>query len=468
MIKSTMLGRHMASVGNPLDYYWRAISNADFGDSFIGYWHLLALFSVASALFLTFLSFLVLKADSNKGKNRFMALMLLTEAIRCITAMLFWVYSWPQEMLGFLSNARVVYYTMSLQLFVLYIVAPAFYSEKTTKQRISKFFGKHGLYTLPVFSFLLIYVLINLFGGRHEAIGDIGWTYCASVGVGESTTASGDSMPFYVNCPESWSAVYPMTLSSPTLGPLTQLLMILPTLGAVFAALVITKQTKVIDNQAESIVGELKAIRLGFVGKAMLQMATIALLVTLIGVLGERPTLDTHPFNPDDQVPQILIAVGPLLPTTVVLAALFEGLVFTYAVVKNDMFGVDEKLRKGFITASFTGMFAVLFLVATEAMESLFDQGWLGGVIIGLPLILLRNPILNSLGKLSKTIMPQSFTNNELVYIETYKAAMSDGILTDKERSMLDIQADSYGLSVTRRKFLEESTMDVNVFQHDV
>jgi len=45
---------------------------------------------------------------------------------------------------------------------------------------------------------------------------------------------------------------------------------------------------------------------------------------------------------------------------------------------------------------------------------------------------------------------------------------MSDGILTDKERSMLDIQADSYGLSVTRRKFLEESTMDVNVFQHDV
>tara|TARA_B100000459_G_C8568793_1_gene197570 strand:- start:434 stop:1174 length:741 start_codon:yes stop_codon:yes gene_type:complete len=244
--------------------------------------------------------------------------------------------------------------------------------------------------------------------------------------------------------------------------------MILPTLGAVFAALAITKQTKVIGNQTESIVGELKAIRLGFVGKAMLQMATIVLLVTLISVLGERPTLDTHPFNPDDQVPQILIAVGPLLPTTVVLAALFEGLVFTYAVVKNDMFGVDEKLRKGFITASFTGMFAVLFLVATEAMESLFDQGWLGGVIIGLPLIILRNPILNSLGKLSKTIMPQSFTNNELIYIETYKAAMSDGILTEKERSMLDIQADSYGLSVTRRKFLEESTMDASVFQNDV
>ena len=160
-------------------------------------------------------------------------------------------------------------------------------------------------------------------------------------------------------------------------------------------------------------------MRLGFVGKAILQIATIVLLMTLIGVLGERPTLDTHPFNPDDQVPRILIAVGPLLPTTVVLAALFEGLVFTYAVVKNDMLGVDEKLRKGFITASFTGLFSVLFLVGTEAMEAIFDRGWLGGIIIGLPLIVLRNPILLSLSKLAKLIMPQSFTQNELIYIET-------------------------------------------------
>ena len=266
-------------------------------------------------------------------------------------------------------------------------------------------------------------------------------------------------MPFAVNCPESWSAVYPMTLSSPTLGPLTQALMILPTMGAVFAAAKITKHTQETENNSKSTIGELKAVRLGFVGKAILQIATIVLLMTLIGVLGERPTLDTHPFNPDDQVPRILIAVGPLLPTTVVLAALFEGLVFTYAVVKNDMFGVDEKLRKGFITASFTGLFAVLFLVGTEAMEAIFDRGWLGGIIIGLPLIVLRNPILLSLSKLAKLIMPQSFTQNELIYIETYKTAMSDGIITEKEQSMLDIQANSYGLNASRREFLEAYTI---------
>lgn len=458
----------MAGVGGPLDYYWRTISNADYGSSFIGYWHVLALFSLVSALFLAFLAFLVLKADSSKGKNRFMAAMLLTEAVRCSTAMLFWVYSWPEAALDFLSNARVVYYTMSLQLFVLYVVAPTFYAQNDRGKNVSNFFSKHGLYALPVFCFLLIYVLMNALGGRHEAIGDVGWTYCASVGTGEGTTSSGNPMPFAVNCPESWNAVYPMTLSSPTLGPLTQALMILPTMGAVFAAVKITKHTKETENNSKNTIGELKAVRLGFVGKAILQIATIVLLMTLIGVLGERPTLDTHPFNPDDQVPRILIAVGPLLPTTVVLAALFEGLVFTYAVVKNDMFGVDEKLRKGFITASFTGLFAVLFLVGTEAMEAVFDRGWLGGIIIGLPLIVLRNPILLSLSKLAKRIMPQSFTQNELIYIETYKTAMSDGIITEKEQSMLDIQANSYGLTASRREFLETYTMQGTGTDEDI
>jgi hypothetical protein len=181
------------------------------------------------------------------------------------------------------------------------------------------------------------------------------------------------------------------------------------------------------------------------------------MLFTLIGVLGESPTLNTHPFNPDEQVPKLLIAIGPLLPTTVVLAALFEGLVFTYAMVKNEVFGIDEKLRKGFTTAVFTGAFALLFLFATEAMEAVFDKGWIGGILIGLPFIVLRKPIITSLSKFSNLIMPESFTPQEITYIEMYKAALSDGIITEKERSMLQIQATSYGFTKARVEFLETS-----------
>ena len=122
---------------------------------------------------------------------------------------------------------------------------------------------------------------------------------------------------------------------------------------------------------------------------------------------------------------------------------------------KNEVFGIDEKLRKGFTTAVFTGSFAFLFLFATEGMETVFDKGWVGGILIGLPLIVLRKPILVSLERVSKLIMPESFTKDELSYIALYNAAMVDDVLTEKERSMLDIQAVAYGINPTRAEFLE-------------
>ena len=231
-----------------------------------------------------------------------------------------------------------------------------------------------------------------------------------------------------------------MTLSSPSLEPLSRILLLLPTLGAIYAAFTINKIYSKTKQRADHQTVEVRAVQLGFFGKAVLQITTIFMLFTLIGVLGESPTLNTHPFNPDEQVPKLLIAIGPLLPTTVVLAALFEGLVFTYAMVKNEVFGIDEKLRKGFTTAVFTGAFALLFLFATEAMEAVFDKGWIGGILIGLPFIVLRKPIITSLSKFSNLIMPESFTPQEITYIEMYKAALSDGIITEKERSMLQIR----------------------------
>ena len=51
--------------------------------------------------------------------------------------------------------------------------------------------------------------------------------------------------------------------------------------------------------------------------------------------------------------------------------------------------------------------------------------------------------------------MPESITSQEITYIELYKAAISDGVVTEKEMSMLKIQATSYGLTKARVEFLE-------------
>ncbi len=457
----------MSDVGGPASYYWRAITNLDFDGAFVGYWNLLAVFSILSAIFLLFLSYLILRADPKRAKNRFMALMLFTEALRCSTSMLFWVYAWPVEFLQVMEPARVVYYTMSFQLFILYMVAATFYSEKQWAQRISGFFRLHGLYILPIFCFSLILGVSSMLGGTTVAIGDISWVYCAEVGSGYGTTASGDSLPFVVDCSSEFEALYPMTFSNVALGPLTRVLLFVPLIGAIIAMVSTSNSRKRIkEGDDAALIGEVQAVRLGFIGKTILQITTTLILFTMIGLLGSSPTISTNIFNPDTDIPRLLVYLAPLMPSAVVLAALFEGLIFTYAVIKNDMFGIDERLRKTFITATFAGLGAIMFLIASEVMESLFDQGWIGGVIIGLPLIVLRKPIISVLSNISSSIMPESHTSQELGYLEMYALAMKDGAITENERRMLDLQARSYDIKDERRIYLENWFND-NLIDHE-
>ena len=441
----------MADVGSPISYYLRS-----FG-SFLGYWHMLAIFSILSGVFLLFLAYLILKANPGKAKNRFMALMLVTESLRCFTSMLFWVYAWPEGMLDVLKPARVVYYTMSLQLFILYMAAATFYSEKKWAKKISDSFRLHSLYIIPVFCLSFVLIVSYLSGGTSVAIGDVSWVYCESVGIGEGKTASGDPLPFEVTCSEDYESIYPLTMSNVALGPLTRVLLFIPLIGAIVATVALSRsRNRINEEDNANLFGEVRAVRLGFIGKTVMQITTTLILFWMIATIGESPSLETNVFNPDLNTTQLLLYIPPLMPTAVVLAALFEGIIFTYAVIKNEMFGIDEQLRKTFATTIFAGVGAILFLVGTELMESVFDQGWVGGVIIGLPLIMLRKPIMSALGTVSSKLIPESHTKEELGYLEMFYLAKKDGTITENERSMLNLQAKAYGINEKRRAYLEE------------
>ena len=441
----------MADVGSPVDYYIRSLG------SFVGYWHMLAIFSILSGIFLLFLAYLIFKANPSKAKNRFMVLMLVTEALRCFTSMLFWVYAWPEEMLNVLKPGRVVYYTMSLQLFFLYMIAATFYSEKRWAKQVSEFFRFHGLYLLPMFCLSVILVVSYFMGGTSESIGDISWVYCQEVGAGTGSTATGTTLPFDVTCPEEYESIYPMTFTNVTIGPLSRVLLFIPLIGAIVATVALSRsRTRINKDDDTNLKGEVRAVRLGFIGKTSMQVTTTLILFWMISLIGEPPSLRVNPFNPDIELSNALLALPPLMPTAVVLAALFEGIIFTYAVIKNDMFGIDEQLRKTFTTTIFAGLGAILFLVATELMESVFDQGWIGGVFIGMTLLILRKPIISTLGGVSSKLIPESHTKEELGYLEMYYLALKDKKITENERSMLDLQAKAYGITEKRKLYLEE------------
>ena len=441
----------MGDVGAPLDYYARSLG------SFVGYWHMLAIFSILSGIFLLFLAYLILKANPKKAKNRFMALMLVTEALRCFTSMLFWVYAWPEEMLNVLRPGRIVYYTMSLQLFFLYMAAATFYSKKAWAKKISGFFQFHGLYLLPLFCLTFILVVSSFMGGTNTSIGDISWIYCESTGPGRGSTVTGTELPFDVTCPEDYENVYPMTFTNVVIGPLSRILLFVPLLGAIVATIALSKsRNRISDSEDANLIGEVRAVRLGFLGKTIMQVTTSLILFWMIFIIGSSPNLEVSPFNPDLELSTALLALPPLMPTAVVLAALFEGIIFTYAVIKNEMFGIDEQLRKTFTTTVFAGLGAVLFLISTELMETVFNQGWLGGVFIGATFLLLRKPILSTLGGVSSRLIPESHTKEELGYLEMYYLAKKDQNITENERSMLDLQARSYGITEERKAYLEE------------
>jgi hypothetical protein len=89
-------------------------------------------------------------------------------------------------------------------------------------------------------------------------------------------------------------------------------------------------------------------------------------------------------------------------------------------------------------------------------MESVFDQGWIGGVFIGMALLIMRKPIIATLGNVSTKLIPESHTKEELGYLEMYYLAKKDQKITDNERSMLDLQARAYGLTEERKLYLEQ------------
>ena len=129
---------------------------------------------------------------------------------------------------------------------------------------------------------------------------------------------------------------------------------------------------------------------------------------------------------------------------------------FTYAILKNDVLGIDEKLRKTFSTAIFATIGAIAFLVASEVVENLVGgSGWIGGVLIGAPLILLRKPIFGMINGFSSRLMPESFTSAERTYVEAYELAMEDLVVTKEERKFLLLQAKTLGLDETRVSHLE-------------
>ena len=285
--------------------------------------------------------------------------------------------------------------------------------------------------------------------------------YCAepsNQGVGN--TVFGSELGYTPVCPETFAATYPAIYVSTSTGQFTLPIVLITSLPLVFVAIFMARLARnpdLVDANGYNL-DEIKALRTGFLVKVGFMLGAVFLMIALAAGFG-LTSPDMTLFNPEtsDNTGVMALAIGGALALLMnILSTLFQGVIFTYAILKHEVMGIDERLRKGFTATTFAGFGALSLLIASEAMESVIPGGGLlGGLIVGVPLIALRRPILRIFSNLSSTLMPEAHTTQELQYLEVFAAANADGNINNKERTMLDLQAKAFGINEARQHYLE-------------
>ena len=457
----------MSDVGPPLDYYLRVFGNFEF--SVAGVFalnHTVAIIGAITGLFLIGLALFIFRSGSKDLKNQAIGMILLIEGFMAFTLAFFWIYPFSLETLQSVVWLRAVAGITGLTRMMMMVALVSFFVESERAKKIRRVFEWKRIWILPTISFLVLLVPFIMLGGILGSLGDMAHIYCTEpLAQGVGNTVFGTDLGYTPVCPDTFAPIYPTVYISGSSGPASLPMVLITTLPLVFVTAFMVRLSR--DSVRVDANGynleEIKALRTGFVVKIVFMLGGFTTLIGLslaFGLTSPEMTL----FNPEttnDRGVMVVAIGGPLIFLCHILSALFEGTIFTYAILKHEVMGIDERLRKGFTAAAFTGLGALSFLIASEAMETAIPGGGLiGGLIVGVPLIALRRPILRTFSSLSTALMPEAHTMQELQYLEVFAAANADGNITSKERTMLDLQAKAFGINAGRQHHLETLNND--------
>ena len=295
-------------------------------------------------------------------------------------------------------------------------------------------------------------------GGSVDVIGGAYHVYCAEGTVSQpAEIISSKGSPDLVGVCEDYAPYVYMVPGNSTAG---QLLLVLPVFSAVIAMIFMRKSWKTLaqDPDKQNQATEARSLFIGFAGKAIIKGAMTFGIISMVIVFGDWNLADvttiSEEYGDNAFTLYLFILYGFLF--SILFTGMLEGFMFTYGVLKNDILGIDEKLRKTFSTAIFATLGGISLLVASEIVEDLLGGGGIiGAVVVGVPLITLRRPIFVFINNFSTFLMPETFTKAEESYIEAYEIAMEDRIITEEERKFLKLSAKTLGLDQDRIEYIE-------------
>ena len=438
------------------EYYLAAFSDL-FGLRMIISWG-----SLLILLWCLALSALVWRARSDGYENRFMSVLLICEGIKAsflISTGILYIrkYEWLQDILWHWTID--IFFIAHITAIILYLCMPIYYRLNRLTFMYKPGFRKHAWYLGPIIG-IIIWLTIVRFDFFY--VSDAAWIVCAKGSTPELQIWFGSHQPWMddaVTQIGTCSADFETTIT--TQPPGLWLIVLASPFVSVIALLFIRSSIK------SHLLGEnpdinksltSRSLYIGFLGKVIGAVFWFSLLIFIFAIHGGQVTFVDETIwrygdpNGIERVKYFLWTLS-LLVTPVAIA--FEAMMFVHATLKDTVFGIDNNLRKTFRNALFTGFGVIAFIVGSELMEAFIGYGMAGGVIVGISLITIRNPILGILDSVSGRFIPSTHTPEEAAYLDAYTTAMEDQIITPEERKLLDTVAATYGLNAKIIKQLE-------------
>ena len=445
----------LEGMGPILPYYWGKFTQINFqtGDT-LGLTYIICFLSILTLIVLCFLAALILKARSHAPENRFMAILLLAEGYR-VMASWYNTYPFSADMLPMMEYYRVGWYFCSLLCLFMYLSTVSFYPPKRLDFMANEKIRNNLWWGLPVLTGVIITALIvssgsvvNTFGGNYHI-------ECTALDEEVVLTATPGSPPIEAGCVET-EETFPYSWFVPGSSPIAKLLLLAPPLSAIVAAFFMHRAWRRFDEEdgMGSQANEARSLFIGFTGKATIKGLLVLSIVYMTARFGDFNLADLASIDGDLLPIYLYCLYGFML--SILLTGMFEGFMFSYAILKDDILGIDEHLRRSMSWGVFVFTGAVVILIVAELLEGVIPYGGVASaLVVGVPLTVMRKPIYNTINAIVIVLMPEAFTKEELRYIEAYSMVMDDGVVTENERKLLVLQAKNLELDEERVEFLE-------------
>jgi hypothetical protein len=139
-----------------------------------------------------------------------------------------------------------------------------------------------------------------------------------------------------------------------------------------------------------------------------------------------------------------------IMISSYIFAELIYGLLFCYGIVKGNIFGITQIIKKGFVKVFFTIILFSSFYFAESFSGSYLSNefGNIAGLLSAGIILTLEKFICQKAYLFIDYFIPDAdtFTESENIYMYLYEIASEDGIISGDERRMLELTGAKLGL----------------------